>query len=387
MTQLISRLAIPGLLLVSFAVTGCSTWKTAKLPFAKETPVVRATAERPAIRVMGLWQPGEGDGLDGTSGRGFVGQIYFFDADSPSPVAVDGDVRVYVFDDAGTPEERKTPIHQFDFNDGAWQGYETTSALGPCYNVYVPYTRKGLFEADCSLRLRLTRPDGSTLFSEMTVVHLKGIAREDSVAKRLRSTPEYDLNAPTQREWQGQATTIGVQKGGRLERVSNDEQSAAATYFQQSRVPVARQNGGQIPQSQLTPNQSQTPDLNQPSDLNQQAQIRALEQKLIELHAKRSQSPQRNISEPDRSFDPRATEPQLTPPRQFVPPNDVQQATPQAQFQQLSSTRRIPEIVEYAEPAPDSIQTLSYEQTVTPSRGREATEARANELRAFLDGQ
>lgn len=379
MTQLISRSAITGLLLVSFAVTGCSTWKSSKVPFSKEKPVVRATVDRPAIRVMGLWQPGEGDGIDGTTGRGFVGQVYFFTADSPSPVAVDGDVRVYVFDDAGTPEEQKTPLHQFDFNEGSWQGYETTSALGPCYNVYVPYTRKGLFEADCSIRLRLTRPDGSNLFSEMTAVHLQGVAREDSVAKRLRATPEYDLNAPSQHEWQGQATTIGIQKGGRLERVSNDEQAAAQTYFQQSRVSRGRQNGGQIPQSQLTPSQSPTPDLNQTLDLNQQEQIRTLEQKLIELHAKRNQSPQRNVTEPDRSFDPQATDPQLTPPRQFEPPSDVQQATPQAQFQRLSSTRHIPEIVEYAEPAPASIQTLPYEQP--------ATQGRANELRTFLEGQ
>jgi hypothetical protein len=375
MTTLVSRSAIPGLLLVSFAVTGCSALKTTKGPSAKETPVVRATAASPAVRAMGLWQPGEGDGLDGTTGRGFVGQIYFFNANSPSPIAVDGDVRVFVFDDVGTPEEQKTPLHQFDFNDGAWQGYETTSALGPCYNIYVPYTRKGLLEADCSIRLRLTRPDGSSLFSEMTAVHLQGVAREDSVARRLRTTPEYDLNAPTQREWQGQATTLGVQKNGRLERVSNDDQSAAASYFRQSRGSEARQNGGQLSQDQLTPSQPQSPGLNQASDLNQQEQIRALEQKLIELQAKRNQSPPQNV-----------TEPQLTPPRQFDPPSNAQQAAPQAQFRQLSSTRHIPEVVEYADPAPASIQTLPNERQAPQRRADEATQARANELRALLEG-
>jgi hypothetical protein len=363
MTQLISRSAIPGLLLVSIAVTGCSALKTAKGPSAKETPVAKATAASPAVRVMGLWQPGEGDGLDGTTGRGFVGQIYFFNANSPSPVAVDGDVRVFVFDDAGTPVEQKTPLHQFDFNDGAWQGYETTSALGPCYNIYVPYTRKGLFEADCSVRLRLTRPDGSSLFSEMTSVHLQGVAREDSVAKRLRTTPEYDLNAPTQREWQGQVTTIGVQKNGRLEPVSNDEQSAATADFQLSHRSEARQNGGQLSRDQLTPSQPQTSEFNQPSDLNQQERIRALEQKLIELQAKQNQSPQRNVDEPRRSFNPQAIEPQLAPPRQFDPPSNAQQAAP--------ATARI--------------QTLADEQPAM-QRGEDATQARVNELRAILEG-
>jgi hypothetical protein len=383
MTQFISRSAIPGLLLVSFAVTGCSALKSNKKLTAEETPVVRATPEQPAVRVMGLWQPGEGDGLDGTTGRGFVGQIYFFNSNSPSPVAVDGNVRVFVFDDVGTPEEQKTPLHQFDFNDGAWQGYETTSALGPCYNIYVPYTRKSQFEADCSIRLRLTRPDGSTLFSEMTAVHLQGVAREDSVAKRLRSTPEYDLNAPTQREWQGQATTIGIQKSGRLERVSDSEQSAAAAYFQQSRVPSAPGKGEQFSQNQLSPNQTARPNSNPPS-LNQQEQIRALEQKLIELQAKQNQSTQQYVAEPRRSFNSQATEPQVTPPRQFEPPSNVQQLAPQAQFRQLSSTRHIPEIVEYAEPKLGEIQTLSYEQPAA-RRGEDSTRARVNQLRSLLE--
>lgn len=379
MPKLISFSAIPGLLLFSFAVTGCSFLRPGKTSSTEKTPVVRATVESPAVRVMGLWQPGEGDGLDGSVGRGFVGQIYFFNASSPSPVAVDGDVRIYVFDDVGSPEERKKPIHQFDFNDGAWQGYETTSALGPCYNVYVPYTRKGQLEADCSLRLRLTRPDGSNLFSEMNTVHLQGISREDSVARRIRSTPEYDLNAPTKKEWQGQATTIGVQKGGRFERVSDSEQAAAAAYFQQSHVPGARLSDGQ---SSLSSGESSAAPQRDPQNLNQQEQIRALEQKLIELYAERKQTARRNSDEPQRSYNPQATEPELTPPRRFEPPDDAQQLGPQAQFRPLSASRQMPEYVEYQEP--EQIQRLSYEAPPSKSRDEAATQARVDELRAIL---
>lgn len=379
MTKLMSLSAISGLLLFSFAVTGCSSLRP-----GNKKPVERATPNSPAVRVMGLWQPGEGDGIDGSTGRGFVGQVYFFNANNPSPIAVDGDVRVFVFDDSGTPEERKKPIHQFDFNEGAWQGYETTSALGPCYNVYVPYTRPGQFEADCSIRLRLTRPDGSKLFSEMNTVHLKGVAREDSVAKRLRSTPEYDLNAPSQRDWQVQATTIGVKKDGRLERVSDSEQAAAATYFQQSRIQNGRQNPREARQGQLPtrqPASNGNPSLNQ----NQQEQIRALEQKLIELQAKQNQSTQQNLNVPQRSFNPQATEPQLAPPRRFEPPSNAQQLAPQAQFRPLSSTRHIPEVVEYAEREPSNIQTLSYERPA-PQRYDDESQDRADELRSILGG-
>ncbi|MFP6762493.1 MAG: hypothetical protein VB858_02705, partial [Planctomycetaceae bacterium] len=154
-----TKLSLLPAVLLGLTLAGCSTLEPAKLPLLKSRPVSHATAVSPAIRILSLWQPGEGDGLDGIQGRGFVGQIYFFTGDSPTPVAVDGDVRIFVFDNLGTPEEQKTPIHQFDFHSGGWQGYQTESALGPCYNVYVPYTRKGQHEADCGLRIRLSRPD------------------------------------------------------------------------------------------------------------------------------------------------------------------------------------------------------------------------------------
>ena len=317
--------------LLGLLMTGCTTLESVTMPFSKEKSVAKATLKNPAIRIMGLWQPGEGDGLDGTNGRGFAGQIYFFTAKSSTPVAVDGDVRVYVFDDLGSTEEQKKPIHQFDFKDGAWQAYQSESAIGPCYNIYVPYTRKGRLEAECHLRLRLTRPDGSQLFGEMNEVQLDGIARENSVVKRLRSTPEYDLNPDSERDWGAQAETIGIQKAGQFQRAPDE----GPTGHPEARnlVPVTQHDSVQKPSPILNP---RTPRSRPRSTEEREAEILRLEQKLIELHQQRRETP-----------------------RELAPPQNAQEITPQAQFRELSSSRNIPDRQESE--FDQSIQQLSFE--------------------------
>ena len=337
MTQLMKHVLAGGLL--ALLATGCSTLESVPKPLSKLKNVPKATRANPAVRIMGLWQPGEGDGIDDTVGRGFVGQIYFFTGRSESPVAVDGDVRVYVFDDVGTPEQQKKPIHQFDFKDGAWQGYQSESAIGPCYNIYVPYTRKGGFAAHCQLRMRLTRPDGSQLFSEMAEVQLAGIARENSVMKRLRETPEYDLNPESEEEWRAQAHTIGIQKAGQLQRIANEVEDP----YQQDFVPQSTKRSRNDAPT-LAP---RTPRAKPQAGSDREAEIQRLEQKLIELHRQRSQKP-----------------------REMAPPQDARQLTPQAEFRQLSSSRHIPDS---AEGSGHQIQQLSFkavprrEQSVQPA--------------------
>lgn len=377
-------------------MTGCTTLKSVgvpdavKAPFGESRSVPRATLDNPAIRVMGLWQPGEGDGLnEGATGRGFVGQIYFFTGKGATPVTVDGDVRIYVFDDLGTLQEQKKPIHQFDYNDGAWQGYQSESAIGPCYNVYVPYTRRGNLEAKCHLRLRLTRPDGTQLFSELTEVQLDGIPRESSVMKRLRTTPEYDLNPESEQQWHAQAETIAIQKAGQFQRVAEKAserrpserrppQDFLPTTLPDRRESPARSRRDEDSLPTLSPVTPQ-PRSEQPArplqSADREAEIRRLEQKLIELHRNRSQAP-----------------------RELAPPPDATPIHQQAAFRQLSSpgnratgpesARRNPNALpQYTEPQRESsVRYISFRPAgVQEEAAQEERElSPADELRAAL---
>lgn len=133
-----------------------------------------ASAEHPVVEVLCLWQAAEGTGLDGLPCRGFAGQILFFANGIATPARVEGDVRIYVFDDQGPLEEQEKPIHEFNFDSGAFQAFLTETNVGGAYQLFVPYTRKGSHRATCSLRVRLTPKTGSPVYSKIASVILPG---------------------------------------------------------------------------------------------------------------------------------------------------------------------------------------------------------------------
>lgn len=168
---------VPILLLpLLLAVSGCAT---IGLPWSKDR-VVRATANNPAVQVLCLWQPSTGRDPDGLPCRGFAGQIIFLSGVNTTPLAVDGDVRIYVFDDQGTLEERSVP-RLWDFDSGAWNMHLTNSSLGAAYSVFIPYTRPGSQQTSCTLRLRLTPKQGQPIFSETASVILPGRKVVDTI--------------------------------------------------------------------------------------------------------------------------------------------------------------------------------------------------------------
>jgi hypothetical protein len=123
---------------------------------------------------MCLWQEGEGQGIDGRPTRGFAGQIFFFTGGTHSSVAVNGDVRIFLFDDDKNAKSSAKPLHQFDFVDESWKTHMYSSQFGPVYRIFVPYTRKGMSEVNAALRVRLQQETRTPLFSDLTAVKLAG---------------------------------------------------------------------------------------------------------------------------------------------------------------------------------------------------------------------
>jgi len=160
-------------LLAICCTSGCATPGMLSLARWKH-PIPKATRKNPAVKVLCLWQPGEGRGLDDMPTRGFTGQIYFFTRNGASPVVVNGDVRVFVFDDQRTDEEQSKPFHQFSFKGKAWQNFLTNSQIGPGYSLFIPYTREGHHHARCAMQVRLIADEGPTIYSEMVNITLTG---------------------------------------------------------------------------------------------------------------------------------------------------------------------------------------------------------------------
>jgi hypothetical protein len=161
------------LVLACLAICGSSGCATLTIPWAAGK-FAKATAQNPAVQIVCLWEQAEGRDPDGIPCRGFAGQILFLANRHAAPLEIDGDVRIYLFDNVGSADDQAKPLRQYDFTSEAWRMHLTKSAVGPSYSVFVPYVRRGQANAQCSLRVRLTPKIGPVIFSELTTLPLRG---------------------------------------------------------------------------------------------------------------------------------------------------------------------------------------------------------------------
>lgn len=208
---------------------GCATLD---IPWVKQTP--KASARNPVVQILCMWEPSEGRDPNGAPSRGFAGQILFLGNRGGTPVAVDGDVSVYVFDDVGSDEEQTRPVHQFNFDAGAWNQHMKVGTLGPAYHCFIPYTRPGGFQANCTLRLKYAPKSGAAgMTSDASHIALKGKARSDEPKVQVASRKPlvYETSQPLERA-PVRTTTISMQPTPSSPRAGSDIQQAG--YFTQS---------------------------------------------------------------------------------------------------------------------------------------------------------
>lgn len=212
------------LLLLLPLLAGCSGARLFSLPWQKDK-IVTADAKNPVHRIVCMWEPSEGRRPDGMPARGFAGQILFFTRTSSTPVRVEGDVKIYVFDDQGPNGNPTLPISEFDFvksSEGdAWNRHLTVTTLGPSYNVFVPYMRRGGHQARCALQVRLVANGDAPIFSDVATIVLPGpsVQTEDpSLLPTSQPAPSRTLShfvdGPFGRQPVGQP---GTQSGSQLE--------------------------------------------------------------------------------------------------------------------------------------------------------------------------
>ncbi len=153
------------------SLAGCAStglFKSSKNDFPKAGP------KHPVTHLVGVWQPAMGP-FENRTMRGFTGQVLFFSEGSDQPVQVDGDVRIYVFDDQGSPEQQVVPIHELTITAAEWSSLLSRGPLGATYNIFIPYIRPGNHEAKCALRIRyIPKGGGPAAYSDMVNICLEG---------------------------------------------------------------------------------------------------------------------------------------------------------------------------------------------------------------------
>jgi len=156
--------------------TGCSSSTLLKtsssIVNAPANLLEAARGPRPVGKLLCLWEPAEGQGLDEKPSRGFAGQIMFFSHGAPSPMKVKGTVRIFEYVDFDPNQDDPEALHQFTFDSGAWNAHHAEGTLGHSYNVFLPYVRKDKGHVVCALRVEIETEDGRKVSSPYTEVTL-----------------------------------------------------------------------------------------------------------------------------------------------------------------------------------------------------------------------
>jgi len=202
----------------SVALSGCTQTSL----FQSTTRLVRGvTGKRDnpqAARLLCLWESAEGQGLDGRNARGFAGQILFFGYGDAAPIKVDGDIRIYQYDDYDPDDLNPKPIHVFNFNPDAWNAHHAETTFGHSYNVFLPYVKHHSERAHCALKVEFTPKNGRTVISPVTEITLDG--------RRGRSRNQSSVQRNVLRQQAG-ADSAAVRRAAR-ETPSPAEPSAGA---------------------------------------------------------------------------------------------------------------------------------------------------------------
>ena len=177
---------------MSAVLTGCATStalirEPSLLVRDPGSLIGRPKVEKNVAKIVALWEPSTGKGLDDLNARGFTGQILFFGSGCETGARVHGRVNIYEYDNFD-PESLDEPelIHTFSFEPDAWNVHHSEGTFGHSYRVFVPYVRKHRDQVHCGLKVEIVLDDGRTVSTQPTDVLLPGRHSSPDVAGARR---------------------------------------------------------------------------------------------------------------------------------------------------------------------------------------------------------
>ena len=204
-TRTLAQLLTLGMVACS---VGCSSIPMGSM-FSSHKEIEVASTEHPVYKMVCLWEPSEGQDQNGMPRRGLKGQLMFFTPASELPVAVNGDIKLYQFDNYGPRETWSKPVHEFTFTAEQWNRFLQPGMMGPTYSVFIPYMRSHADQVHVTMQMKyIPRDGGSTLYSHTSSTALPGLLRDD-IAVNLNHDPTPEANSLTTVKKKFIAHTLG----------------------------------------------------------------------------------------------------------------------------------------------------------------------------------
>lgn len=171
------RIAWPALALMALAAGGCASPLVSAVPTWPDTlplwPASKAAAAVPET-VAVVWNPAVLQQPGATPTRGLGGLVTFYGPDRSAPIRVEGELIIYVYNDAGGPAGKVAPDAKYVFPAERLAGHYGQSALGPSYSIWIPWDRAGGPRQELTLTACFQPVEGGLVMGMPTRVVLEG---------------------------------------------------------------------------------------------------------------------------------------------------------------------------------------------------------------------
>lgn len=181
-----SVLLVAGLVLMA---SGCQTVKPTWSSnwFGLVPPKVKESKYGPPARLAIMWSPAVLNQAGQVPTRGFGGRIYFYDAKN-NPVAVEGQLVVYAYNNDKPQMDSRVPDKKFAFTPEQFTQHFSPTELGASYSIWIPWDAMGGTQADVSLVPIFTAASGALVMGQSSRNLLPGPASQNGTSSNVDPT-------------------------------------------------------------------------------------------------------------------------------------------------------------------------------------------------------
>lgn len=164
---------------------GCSAVPTISAPDMEWLSQLSGNDEGPPEQLIAMWTDASmrKPGVAGAT-RGFGGRIYFYDGKQHS-VKVEGELVVYAFVEKDRQAPSKLPERKFVFTAEELEQNYSKTALGHCYDVWLPWGKAEDQSLSISLLPTLKSKDGKVVFGSQSLNVLKGKETDEAGPEKI----------------------------------------------------------------------------------------------------------------------------------------------------------------------------------------------------------
>jgi hypothetical protein len=159
---------------LAFALSGCQAVRPdwTKNWFGSNPKVQESKFETPA-KMAAIWTPAVFNQPGQPPTRGLGGRLYFYDANN-RPVAVEGQLVVYAYNDRTPDAAQRIPDRKYAFTPEQFTEHYSPTELGAAYSVWIPWDQVGQVETELSLVPVFTAAGGQLLMGQASKSLLPG---------------------------------------------------------------------------------------------------------------------------------------------------------------------------------------------------------------------